>query len=126
MKLRIAGIVITVVAASLWIGTCLALGTDNSPSCSSSPDTVRYEVSGTAESVDISLSNAMGGFEQYKNVRLPYSVSYSDYRDDFVYISAQNNGDSGTVNVAIYVNGKLFKSSSSYGAYAIADASGGK
>ena len=46
------------------------------------------------------------------------------HKGDFVYLSAQNNGDYGYITVEIYVNGMLFKSSSSTGGYVIATASG--
>ncbi len=89
-------------------------------------DTVVYEITGTAESVDVTLNSASGGTEQYSNVSVPHSYRYSNFQDDFLYISAQNNGDTGTVTVKIYVNGKLVKSASSSGAYVIATASAPK
>jgi hypothetical protein len=85
---------------------------------------VVYKITGTAEEVNVTLSNPTGGTEQYSSVSLPYKYSYDSFSDDFVYISAQNQGASGTVTVSIYVNGELFKTSSSSGAYVIATASG--
>jgi hypothetical protein len=87
---------------------------------------VLYRITGTASSVDVTLSNATGGTEQYSNVYLPKEYSYYSFSDDFVYISAQNQGEYGTVTVSIYVNGNLFKTSTSSGAYVIATASGSK
>jgi hypothetical protein len=85
---------------------------------------VIYKITGTAEEVDVTLSNATGGTEQYSNVSLPKKYTYTSFDDSFTYISAQNQGASGTVTVSIYVNGTLFKTSSSSGAYVIATASG--
>jgi uncharacterized repeat protein (TIGR02543 family) len=85
---------------------------------------VVYRITGTASSVDVTLNNPTGGTEQYSNVPLPKEYSYSSFSDDFVYISAQNQGEYGTVTVSIYVDGVLFKTSSSSGAYVIATASG--
>jgi hypothetical protein len=85
---------------------------------------VVYKITGTASKVNVTLSNATGGIEQYTNVRLPEEYSYDSFSDDFVYISAQNQGEYGTVTVSIYVNGELFKTSTSSGAYVIATASG--
>jgi len=85
---------------------------------------VVYRITGTASTVDVTLNNAQGGTEQYNNVYLPKEYSYDSFSDDFVYISAQNQGEYGTVTVEIYVNGSLFKTSTSSGAYVIATASG--
>jgi uncharacterized repeat protein (TIGR02543 family) len=85
---------------------------------------VIYKITGTASRVNVTLSNATGGTEQYTNVPLPKEYSYDSFSDDFVYISAQNQGAYGTVTVSIYVNGDLFKTSTSSGAYVIATASG--
>ncbi len=85
---------------------------------------VAYSITGTADKVMVTLSNATGGTEQYNNVSVPNTISYSSFPGWFLYIAAQNQGESGSVTVAIYVNGKLFKTSSSSGAYVIASASG--
>lgn len=85
---------------------------------------IEYKISGTATSVDVTLNNSNGGTEQYDNVSVPHTYSYKNFNDDFVYISAQNQGESGSVTVKIYHRGALFKSSTSSGAYVIATASG--
>lgn len=87
---------------------------------------VIYEITGTADKVDVTLSNASGGTEQYDDVYLPKKYDYGSFSDSFLYISAQNQGDSGSVTVSIYINGRLFKTSRSSGAYVIASASGSK
>lgn len=87
---------------------------------------VIYEITGTAKEVDVTLNNASGGTEQYDDVRLPKKYTYYYFSDSFLYISAQNQGDSGSVTVKIYINGRLFKTSRSSGAYVIASASGSK
>ena len=86
--------------------------------------TVEYKISGTAQKVDVTLSNSSGGTEQYDNVYLPHSYKYREFYDSFVYISAQNQGETGSVTVSIYHKGTLFKTSTSSGAYVIATASG--
>jgi len=91
------------------------------------PDTyeykVEYKISGTATSVSVTLSNPTGGTEQYSDVILPKVYSYKYFSDNFLYISAQNNGSSGTVNVKCYYKGVLKDSAHSEGAYVIATAS---
>jgi hypothetical protein len=89
---------------------------------------IKYEVTGTASSVSITLTNPGGGIEQYSNVKIPgsYEFSVPIQRGSFNYyhasISAQNNGSRGDVTVTIYVNGKKFRTSTSSGAYVIASA----
>jgi len=123
-KLRVAGIIITIVAIFLWALTCSSTSC-NFLSCSS-VDKVKYEVTGTAERANISISNAEGGYEQFNDARIPWDRTYSNYTDDFVYISAQNAGEDGSIVVRIYVNDQVLKSSMATGAFAIASASGGK
>ena len=84
---------------------------------------VEYKIWGSATSVFITLSNSTGGTEQYSDVILPKVYSYSYFSDNFLYISAQNNGSSGTVNVECYYEGVLKDSAHSEGAYVIATAS---
>ncbi|MBA7555123.1 hypothetical protein ES705_47776 [subsurface metagenome] len=84
---------------------------------------VEYKISGTAKSVSVTLSNPTGGTEQYSDVDLPKSYSYKYFSDNFLYISAQNNGETGTVNVKCYYKGQLKDSAHSEGAYVIATAS---
>jgi hypothetical protein len=84
---------------------------------------VEYKISGTATSVNVTLSNSSGGTEQYSDVDLPKNYSYSFFSDNFLYISAQNNGSSGTVDVKCYYRGTLKNSAHSEGAYVIATAS---
>jgi hypothetical protein len=83
-------------------------------------------ITGTASSVSVTLSNPTGGTEQYIDVYLPCTYSYSSFPANWLYISAENNGESGTVTVTIYVKGYLYKTSTSSGAYTIATASGTK
>jgi len=91
---------------------------------------IKYEVTGTASSVSITLANPSGGTEQYSNVSLPgsYSFSIPIQRGSFnyyhAYISAQNMGSRGDVTVTIYINGNKFRTATSSGAYVIATADG--
>jgi len=87
---------------------------------------VIYEITGSADTVDVTLNNATGGTSQYSDVDVPHKYAYSYFSDDFLYISAQNQGEYGSVTVKIYLNGALYKSSTSSGSYVIATASGSK
>ncbi len=116
INIRISGKKVTSVELANWGSLALA---GEAPA-------VIYEITGTAKEVDVTLNNATGGTEQYSNVSIPKKYSYSSFTDSFLYISAQNQGESGSVTVSIYVNGKLFKTSRSSGAYVIASASGSR
>jgi len=85
---------------------------------------VKYEVTGTAKTVFVTYVNESGGTSQESNVSLPWSYTFTAKPGDFVYISAQNEGETGSVTVTIYKNGSIFKTSTSSGAYVIAEASG--
>ena len=86
---------------------------------------VEYEVTGFPQNkVDITYENESGGTSQYSDVSIPWSYSFKREEGEFVYISAQNQGQSGSITVTILRNDNIFKSSTSSGAYVIATASG--
>lgn len=95
---------------------------------------MKYVVTGTASTVNLTIENSSGGISQYSNNALPweydFSVSSSNSSYTFVYVSAQNNGASGSVTSDIYVKKSyeddysLFKTSTSNGSYVIATSSG--
>ena len=85
---------------------------------------VKYEVTGTATAVDLTIENDNGGTSQYSDQATPWTYSFTGYPGDFIYVSAQNQGDSGTVTATIYIDGEVYKTSTSDGAYVIATASG--
>jgi len=85
---------------------------------------VEYRVTGSAQTVDITISNEGGGTSQFADQPVPWSYEFEGEEDDFVYVSAQNQGETGTVTATIYKDGKKFKNSTSSGAYVIATASG--
>ncbi len=94
--------------------------------------TVEYEVIGTDACspacrlrADLTLENDSGGTDQHDNMPLPYRTTWRGFGlGDFVYISAQNQGESGTLACAIYVNGAKVFTASASGAYSICTASG--
>lgn len=83
---------------------------------------VRYVVSGSAGRASLTYTNSQGGTSQEK-VSLPWSIEYSMRPRDFMYISAQNERESGSVTVEIWVGGVRKKASTSSGAFVIASAS---
>ena len=89
---------------------------------STSPVRVEYEITGTASTVFVTLNNATGGTEQFSNISVPHTFTFENYTHWFFYVSAQNEGDSGSVTVTIYVDGEVVATSTSSGAYVIASA----
>jgi hypothetical protein len=84
----------------------------------------QYRVAGTALAAQLTYANATGGTEQH-TVNLPWSSDiFPTSADEFLYISAQNQGEYGSVVVEILVDGVVWKTSESSGQYCIADASG--
>jgi hypothetical protein len=113
-----------VVIVLIIIGA-LARGGRGSTSPASSPanHSVMYKVYGTTTSASLTYQNAQGGTEQ-KDVRLPWQLSLTGRNGQFVYISAQNNMESGSVACEIFLDGVSVKQSSSNGAYKIATCDG--
>ena len=87
---------------------------------------VKYKVTCTATPnlVDITIENEDGGTSQFADVATPWAYEFESTKDAFVYVSAQNQQNNGSVTVTIYINGDVFKTSTSTGAYVIATASG--
>ena len=84
---------------------------------------VAYTVSGSTNSASLTYANSQGGTVQ-QTVAVPWSIQYTMRAGDFLYISAQNQNDVGSVTSEIRINGYPFKTTTSNGAYVIATASG--
>jgi len=123
------GAIIFIIAFIVIFGSCMnwlcsePTETNIPSSTPISYPTVRYEVGGSARWVDVTLNNSTGGTEQYGNVSTPSHWAYSSFSDSFLYISAQNQGEYGTVRVSIFVDDVEVKRATSSGAYVIATAS---
>lgn len=87
---------------------------------------VSYEATCTTGTADLTIENDTGGTSQFADEPTPWTYVFSKKKPPgtFVYVSAQNNQDSGTVTVTIYRDGVVFKTSTSTGAYVIASAYG--
>ena len=89
---------------------------------------VKYEVTGTASRVDVTTNDSVGNVELYENMSLPWSKTFvvtveeKDYF--FAKLIAKSHDVTSSVTVAIYVDGELFESSVSFGAYAVAETYG--
>jgi hypothetical protein len=124
-----------------WLGVLLAVslglfgtfwcllqlgGVLSSLSNYSAPTTYRvtYKVTGTATGASVTYENPQGGTEQDDYVSIPWEKSFTFGRGDFVYLSAQNDSEYGSVACEIWVNEVKWKTSTSRGAYSIASCSG--
>jgi hypothetical protein len=92
-----------------------------------------YYVEGTAEGADITYQNAQGNTAQGNGLAVPLRNEETGFTGlhigqvscgSFVYISAQNTGESGTIECEIKSDGEVIESAESSGEYAIAACSG--
>jgi hypothetical protein len=85
---------------------------------------VTYHISGTARTADLTYQNAGSNTEQQNDEVVPWIKSFTGHGGQFLYVSAQNQGATGTITCKIILDGVVVKSSESSGAYAIASCSG--
>jgi hypothetical protein len=95
---------------------------------------VTYHIEGTATGVNITSQNRQGNSEQHSAKALPLrdgdgnllqGVNAGSFScGDFVYLSVQNNTDSGSVSCAIKADGVEIERATSSGGYVIATCSG--
>jgi hypothetical protein len=83
---------------------------------------VRYEVTGTATTADLTLEGEDGTVQQ-NDQPVPWSYARDATDGEFLYVSAQNKGD-GDITCSITVDGQQVRSSTSTGEYAICQADG--
>ena len=96
-------------------------------SCSNPFDTsidVRYEVTGSADLVDITYENLNGGISQVTGMPLTWSITITGDPGDYVYLSAFNRSETGSVTVTIYDDGEVFRRATSEGGHVTASVSG--
>ena len=94
-------------------------------SCDLAIPFVSYRVTCDAGTVDITYATSDGGTSQAIEVSTPWNYFLLHPKNgDFVYISAQNNQDHGSVTVEIRMGDRVYRTETSTGAYCIATASG--
>ena len=85
---------------------------------------VKYKVYGTSGVANITLTLPTGELSQGTSASIPWSFTCEGKVGSYVSLTAQNKSTSGTITVEIHRDGKIFKSITSYGGYAIASVSG--
>lgn len=130
--LVVVGIITVLVLGVLFSRSGDDDGGDSARSQSSSSlAVVTYFVTGTADSIDITMETP-GGTSQQSSLEVPLQrkdgtrgLSFSFRPGAFVYISAQNQGSSGTVTCRIEgTGGIVIAETTSSGAYTIATCDG--
>lgn len=93
-------------------------GSNYSGTTSRSGGSVTYSVTGTARRVSLTYENDSGGTEQHE-VSLPWSKTYTGFTSelDFLYVSAQNQRESGTLQCEVKIGGRVIYSGDASGAY---------
>jgi len=88
--------------------------------------TIKYEIIGNATDVDIWYFNSTGGSERHRNIALPWELTFSVEFDKYTLFLAfiEANGRNGNITVNVFVNGKIFKTSTSSGSSPSARAEG--
>ena len=84
---------------------------------------VEYRIGGSAGRASLTYRNASGGSEQ-NVVSPPTSLSFIAREGAFLYMSAQNESERGTVRVTILVDGRVLQEAVSSTRFGIASASG--
>ena len=96
--LKVIGIAAAVLVG---LGVIGALNSDGDDDDSGSEcQAVTYHIEGTAQTVDITMQNSSGDTEQFA-ATLPVRLPMGCMDGDFAYISAQNRGETGTVECRI-------------------------
>ena len=117
------------IVAAVIVAAALAGCSSTAPASRTTPVQVKYEVEGTASSVDITIETP-SGTSQGSDKSVPLrtdagnGITLSFPRGSFVYISAQNQGEDGTVTCRITVDGEVVSENTSSGAYSIATCDG--
>jgi hypothetical protein len=84
---------------------------------------VDYLIFGSTNRASLTLSNATGNTEMI-TVRVPWSQMLIMEPGEYLYLSAQNERDRGSISCQIHVNGRVVEEANSSGAYVIASCSG--
>lgn len=79
------------------------------------PHDITYRISGTARTVDLTYRNANDSTDQQQNKSIPWKMSFTAYRGQSLYVSAQNLGETGTVTCELVVDGVVVKAAESSG-----------
>ena len=102
----------------------LLVACSTGPAPAPTPHTYRviYRVGGFASKASLTYETASG--TEQRTVTLPWETAFDVKRGQFVYLSAQNETDRGSVTAEIIVDGASWKKATSTSEYGIANVSG--
>lgn len=83
----------------------------------------KYTVTGTAKTVNVTYQMS-DGMSQKSDVPVPWEYSFETERYEMLILSAQNQGDRGSVIVTLYISGEQMQQVTSEGAFTIASTKG--
>ena len=83
---------------------------------------VIYRVNGFASKASLTYETADG--TEQRTVNIPWEMKFTAKRGQFVYLSAQNETDRGSVTAEIIIDGSSWKTATSTSEYGIANVSG--
>lgn len=84
---------------------------------------VKYIVTGATSSASLTYQNQSGDTEQIAKAHIPWEKTFEARDGMFLYISAQNLNELGSVVTEIEVDGKPYNRSTSEGGFVIATSS---
>lgn len=112
------------IGAFVLVAGIVGLAKDDTAKASTSDDhVITYMVGGNAPGASLTIENDSGGTSQI-DVRVPWTTEFPVDRGDFVYLSAQNSSDGGTITCALLLDGAEVQHAESNTAYGIASCSG--
>jgi hypothetical protein len=86
--------------------------------------TITYKITGTANKASVTYNNKTGDTEQKDITIIPWKYEFTTTEESpFLYISAQNDGETGTIKCEILADGVSLSKAESSGAYKISTCS---
>lgn len=120
----IIGLIVLAALSSAGGGSSSSSSASSKPASSKTSYSIVYRITGkTTTKASLTYENATGDTEQ-ATVALPWSKTFTAKPGAFLYISAQNELDYGSIKCEILVEGIVVKQAESTGAYVIASCSG--
>jgi hypothetical protein len=122
-------LILAVVACGivLALGALVALLVAMQPSEETAPrgaaHRIEYRVSGSLTRTTVTYTNTTGGTEQF-DTRLPWRRTFVMENVTYVYVGALSAGETGTLTCQIYLDGVVWKESTSSGTGAMVTCGG--
>jgi len=120
MKKKLVPVIVVSLVALLLVLVCCS--TESAPVPTPHTYRVIYRVGGFASKASLTYETASG--TEQRTVTLPWETAFDVKRGQFVYLSAQNETDRGSVTAEIIIDGSSWKTATSTSEYGIANVSG--